>query len=87
MNLRKVSLYGSVKEHFIQCFIQKGNNMYYKRIVIKDILASFLVSVKISWESTYQTNDACESYNNFHNSLNVAINKSFSFIENETKSY
>ena len=49
---------------------EKGNNSHYNITVDKDIsynLASFLVSVKnISWESTYQTNDACESYNNFH---------------------
>ena len=63
-------------------FIEKGNNMYYKRIVNKDSLASFLVSVKkISWESTYQTNDACETYNNFHNSLKVAIDKSFPLLK------
>ena len=63
-------------------FTEKGNDMYYKRIVNKDSLASFLVSVKkISWESTYQTNDACESYNNFHNSLKVAIDKSFPLLK------
>jgi hypothetical protein len=64
-------------------FTEKGNDMYYKRIVNKDSLASFLVSVKkkISWESTYQTNDACEPYNNFHNSLKVAIDKSFPLLK------
>ena len=60
---------------------EKAKNTNYKRTVNKDSLASFLVSVKnISWESTYQTNDACESYNNFHNSLKVAIDKSFPLV-------
>jgi hypothetical protein len=60
---------------------EKGNNSHYKRTVDKD--ASFLVSVKnISSKSTYQTNDACESYNNFHNSLKVAIDKSFPLSSN-----
>jgi hypothetical protein len=60
--------------------------MYYKRIVNKDSFASFLVSVKkISWESTYQTNDACESYNNFHNSLKVTIDKSFPLLNMKPK--
>ena len=52
----------------------------------RDSLTTFLLSVKnISWESTYQTNDACESYNNFHNSLKVAIDKSFPLVEMKRK--
>ncbi len=67
-------------------FQKKTKNTNYKRTVNKDSLASFLVSVKnISWESTYQTNDACESYNNFHNSLKVAIDKSFPLVEMKRK--
>jgi hypothetical protein len=65
---------------------EKGNNSHYNRTVDKDSLASFLVSVKnISWESTYKTNDACESYNNFHNSLKVAIDKNFPFVKMKRK--
>ena len=65
---------------------EKGNNSQYKRTVDKDSLAAFLVSVKnISWESVYQTNDACESYNNFHNSLKVAIDKSFPLVKMKRK--
>ncbi len=65
---------------------EKRKNTNYRRTVNKDSLTTFLLSVKnISWESTYQTNDACESYNNFHNSLKVAIDKSFPLVEMKRK--
>ena len=56
----------------------KKGNAHYRRMVDKDNRASFLLSVKnISWESTFETNDPCESYTNFHNNLKVAIDKYF----------
>ena len=65
---------------------EKIKNTNYRRTVNKDSLTTFLLSVKnISWESTYHTNDTCESYNNFHNSLKVAIDKSFPLVEMKRK--
>jgi hypothetical protein len=55
-------------------------------MVDKDNLASFLLSVKnISWESTFETNDPCESYTNFHNNLKVAIDKCFPLVSKNKK--
>ena len=47
-------------------------------MIDNDNLASFLNSVKdISWDFIFVNNDACESYNSFHNKIILAFEKSF----------
>ena len=50
----------------------------HQRTINNDNLASFLNSVKdISWDFIFENNDACESYNSFHNKIILAFEKSF----------
>ena len=50
----------------------------HQRTINNDNLASFLNSVKdISWDFIFENNDACESYNSFHNNIILAFEKSF----------
>ena len=45
-----------------------------------------MLSVKnTSWESTFDTNDPCESYMRFHTNLKIAIDKSFPFVKIRNK--
>jgi hypothetical protein len=55
-------------------------------MIDKDCLATFILSVKnISCESTFETNDPCESDTNFHNNLKVAIEKCFALAKIKKK--
>ena len=64
----------------------KTGNSHFKRIINEDNLDLFQASVKnISWESTFEANDPCESHTNFHNNLKIAIDKSFPLVKMKDK--